>query len=70
MYLSDVYTVSAPLAGLPAVSLPCGFAHGLPVGVQLLGRALDEATLLRVADAYQRRTDWHTRMPPEPRAPR
>jgi aspartyl-tRNA(Asn)/glutamyl-tRNA(Gln) amidotransferase subunit A len=70
MYLSDVYTVSAPLAGLPAVSLPCGFAHGLPVGVQLLGRALDETTLLRVADAYQRRTDWHTRMPPEPGAPR
>ena len=69
MYLSDVYTVSAPLAGLPAISLPCGFAHGLPVGVQLLGRALDETMLLRVADAYQRRTDWHTRRPPEPRAP-
>jgi aspartyl-tRNA(Asn)/glutamyl-tRNA(Gln) amidotransferase subunit A len=70
MYLSDVYTVSAPLAGLPALSLPCGFAHGLPVGVQLLGRALDEGTLLRVADAYQRRTDWHQQRPPEPEATR
>jgi aspartyl-tRNA(Asn)/glutamyl-tRNA(Gln) amidotransferase subunit A len=66
MYLSDVYTVSANLAGIPGVSIPCGFAHGLPVGLQLLGRALDEATLLRVADAYERRTDWHARRPPEP----
>jgi aspartyl-tRNA(Asn)/glutamyl-tRNA(Gln) amidotransferase subunit A len=61
MYLSDVYTVSANLAGIPGISLPCGFAEGLPVGLQLLGRALDEVTLLRVADAYQRRTDWHER---------
>ncbi len=66
MYLSDVYTVSANLAGVPGVSLPGGFAHGMPVGLQLLGRALDEATLLRVADAYQRRTDWHECRPPEP----
>ena len=63
MYLSDVYTVSANLAGIPGISLPCGFADGLPVGLQLLGRPLDEATLLRVADAYQRRTDWHTKTP-------
>jgi aspartyl-tRNA(Asn)/glutamyl-tRNA(Gln) amidotransferase subunit A len=63
MYLSDVYTVSANLAGIPGMSIPCGFAHGMPVGLQLLGRALDEATLLRVADAYQRRTDWHQRRP-------
>jgi len=63
MYLSDIYTVSANLAGLPAISLPCGFAHALPVGLQLLGRPLDEATLLRAADAYQRRTDWHLRRP-------
>jgi len=63
MYLSDVYTVSANLAGIPGLSVPCGFADGLPVGLQLLGRALDEATLLRVADAYQRRTDWHRRTP-------
>ncbi|MEN8181979.1 MAG: Asp-tRNA(Asn)/Glu-tRNA(Gln) amidotransferase subunit GatA [Myxococcota bacterium] len=64
MYLSDVYTVSAPLAGLPALSLPCGFVRGLPVGLQLIGRALDESTLLRVADAYQRRTGWHRERPP------
>jgi aspartyl-tRNA(Asn)/glutamyl-tRNA(Gln) amidotransferase subunit A len=65
MYLSDVHTVSANLAGLPGISVPCGFAHGMPVGLQLLGRAADEATLLRVADAYQRRSDWHARRPPE-----
>jgi aspartyl-tRNA(Asn)/glutamyl-tRNA(Gln) amidotransferase subunit A len=67
MYLSDIYTVSANLAGLPGISLPCGFADGLPVGFQLMGRLLDEATLLRAADAYQRRTDFHRRRPPEPR---
>jgi aspartyl-tRNA(Asn)/glutamyl-tRNA(Gln) amidotransferase subunit A len=66
MYLSDVYTVSANLAGIPGLSIPCGFAHGLPVGLQLLGKPLDEATLLRSADSYQRHTDWHTRRPPEP----
>jgi len=63
MYLSDIYTVSANLAGIPGLSLPCGFVEGLPVGLQLLGRALDEATLLRVADAYQRRTPWHEQHP-------
>ena len=66
MYLSDVYTVTAPLAGIPGVSLPCGTSGGLPVGLQLLGPALGEATILRVADAYQRRTDHHERRP-EPR---
>jgi aspartyl-tRNA(Asn)/glutamyl-tRNA(Gln) amidotransferase subunit A len=65
MYLSDVYTVSANLAGIPGVSIPCGFAKGLPVGLQLLGRVLDEATLLRIADAFQRRTDHHSQRPPE-----
>ncbi len=63
MYLSDIYTVSANLAGIPALSVPCGFSDGLPIGLQLLGRPLDEATLLRVADAYQRRSDWHLRAP-------
>ena len=63
MYLSDVYTVSASLAGLPGLSLPCGFLDGLPVGLQLVGPPLEEARLLRVADAYQRRTDFHTRRP-------
>jgi aspartyl-tRNA(Asn)/glutamyl-tRNA(Gln) amidotransferase subunit A len=67
MYLSDVYTVSTNLAGIPGISLPCGLADGLPVGLQLLGRPLDEMTLLRTADAYQRRTDHHRQRPPEPR---
>jgi aspartyl-tRNA(Asn)/glutamyl-tRNA(Gln) amidotransferase subunit A len=65
MYLSDIFTVSANLAGIPGLSIPCGFSDGLPVGLQLLGRALDESTLLRVADAFQRRTDYHARRPPE-----
>jgi aspartyl-tRNA(Asn)/glutamyl-tRNA(Gln) amidotransferase subunit A len=63
MYLSDVYTVSANLAGIPGMSMPCGFAAGLPIGMQLLGRPLEEATLLRVSDAFQRRTDHHGRVP-------
>jgi len=65
MYLADVFTVSASLAGLPAVSVPCGFtADGLPVGLQLTGRRFDEATLLRVADAYERDTGWSKQLPP------
>jgi aspartyl-tRNA(Asn)/glutamyl-tRNA(Gln) amidotransferase subunit A len=64
MYLADVYTVTANLAGLPALSLPCGFTSaGLPVGLQFIGRPLDEAAVLRAGDAYQRRTDFHERMP-------
>jgi len=63
MYLADVFTVSANLAGLPAISVPCGFSDQLPIGLQLTGRLFDESTLLRVADAYQRVTDWHTRAP-------
>jgi aspartyl-tRNA(Asn)/glutamyl-tRNA(Gln) amidotransferase subunit A len=65
MYLSDVYTVSANLAGLPGVSLPCGLANGLPVGLQLMAAPLADATVLRVADAYQQRTDFHLAIPPE-----
>jgi aspartyl-tRNA(Asn)/glutamyl-tRNA(Gln) amidotransferase subunit A len=65
MYLSDVYTVSANLAGLPGISIPCGLSGGLPVGLQLLGRPLDEATILRVGDAFQRRTEHHLAGPPE-----
>jgi aspartyl-tRNA(Asn)/glutamyl-tRNA(Gln) amidotransferase subunit A len=65
MYLADVFTVSANLAGLPAISVPCGFtAGGLPIGLQLTGRSFDEATVLRVADAYERDTDWSQRRPP------
>lgn len=63
MYLEDVCTLPLNLAGLPGLVVPCGFAEGLPIGLQLIGRAFDEATLLRVGDAYQRLTDWHTRMP-------
>ncbi len=64
MYLSDVFTVSANLAGLPGVSVPCGLDAGLPVGLQILGRPLEDATVLRIADAYQRRTDHHLARPP------
>ncbi len=64
MYLADVFTVSANLAGLPGISVPCGFSsNGLPIGFQLMGRMFDESTLLRVADAYERSTDWHLRSP-------
>jgi aspartyl-tRNA(Asn)/glutamyl-tRNA(Gln) amidotransferase subunit A len=64
MYLADIFTVSAPLAGLPAISVPCGFAESLPVGLQLVGRPFDEATLFRIAHAYERATDWWSAMPP------
>jgi aspartyl-tRNA(Asn)/glutamyl-tRNA(Gln) amidotransferase subunit A len=60
-----VFTVSANLAGLPAVSVPCGFSeHQLPIGLQLTGRRFDEATILRIADAYERDTEWATQTPP------
>ena len=65
MYLADIFTVTANLAGLPAVSIPCGFtADRLPVGLQLTGRRFDEATLLRIADAYERETEWWKQQPP------
>lgn len=63
MYLSDIYTIAANLAGLPGMSIPCGFAGGLPVGVQLIGNYFDEARLLAVAHRYQQETDWHRRVP-------
>ncbi|MBI2827801.1 MAG: Asp-tRNA(Asn)/Glu-tRNA(Gln) amidotransferase subunit GatA [Acidobacteria bacterium] len=66
MYLADVFTVSANLVGLPAISVPCGFAERserLPVGLQLTGRLFDESTLLKLSDAYERLTDWHTQRP-------
>ena len=67
MYLGDVFTVSANLAGLPAISLPCGFTSGgLPIGLQLTGRAFEEAELLRIADAYERVTPWSSAIPPSP----
>jgi aspartyl-tRNA(Asn)/glutamyl-tRNA(Gln) amidotransferase subunit A len=64
VYLGDVFTVSAPLAGLPAISVPCGFtAETLPVGLQLTGRAWEESTLLRLAHAYEQATTWANRYP-------
>ncbi len=63
MYLSDVYTVSANLAGLPGLSMPCGLCDGMPVGLQLLGKPLDEVTILRVGEAFERRTEHHLQRP-------
>ena len=64
MYLSDIYTVSVNLAGLPGLSLPCGFdGEGMPVGMQLLGKAFDDAKLLRAGALYQDVTDFHKQMP-------
>ncbi len=66
MYLADIFTITCNLAGLPGMSIPCGFTQaGLPVGLQILGKALDEATLFRVGAAYQNATDWHMRAPKE-----
>lgn len=64
MYLSDIFTIPANLAGLPAISIPCGFsAEGLPIGLQIMGRHFDEETLLRVAYTFEQETDFHLRKP-------
>lgn len=64
MYLSDIFTISVNLAGLPAISLPCGFSKaGLPIGLQLIGRAFEEETVLRAAHAYEQSAQWHLRRP-------
>jgi aspartyl-tRNA(Asn)/glutamyl-tRNA(Gln) amidotransferase subunit A len=64
MYLADVFTVSAPLCGLPAISVPCGFTSAqLPVGLQLTGRPWDEQTIFRLADAFERATEWNRQHP-------
>ena len=66
MYLNDIFTIPAPLAGLPGLSIPCGFDEkGLPVGLQLMGSHFSEARLLGVAHRYQQATDWHLRVPTE-----
>ena len=66
MYLNDIFTVSAPLAGVPALSIPCGFDEkGLPVGLQLTGTYFSEARLLAAAHRYQQSSDWHLRVPKE-----
>jgi len=64
MYLSDVCTIPVNIAGLPAISVPAGFADGLPVGLHIMGKPFDEATILRAAYAYEQATDWHKVRPP------
>jgi aspartyl-tRNA(Asn)/glutamyl-tRNA(Gln) amidotransferase subunit A len=68
MYLADIFTIAANLAGICGISVPCGFAdvegHRLPIGLQLLGKPLDEARILQIAHAYEQSTDWHKARPP------
>lgn len=63
MYLNDIYTISANLAGLPGISIPCGFSNGLPVGLQLVGRHFEEGLILNIAHLYQQQSDWHQKLP-------
>ncbi|HEY1267465.1 MAG TPA: Asp-tRNA(Asn)/Glu-tRNA(Gln) amidotransferase subunit GatA, partial [Candidatus Binatia bacterium] len=64
MYLSDIFTISVNLAGLPGMSLPCGFDNaGMPIGLQIIGKHFDEATILNVAHAYEQATEWHKKKP-------
>jgi aspartyl-tRNA(Asn)/glutamyl-tRNA(Gln) amidotransferase subunit A len=63
MYLNDIYTIGANLAGLPAISVPCGFVRDLPVGLQIVGPHFSEARVLAVAHAFQRESEWHKRIP-------
>ena len=63
IYMEDYCTIPANLAGLPAISVPCGFVDGLPVGLQIIGKAFDEPTVLRVAHAYEQQTEHHTKRP-------
>ena len=64
MYLNDIYTIGANLAGIPALSVPCGFAAGLPLGLQIMAPHFGEARLLNLAHRYQQETDWHRQVPP------
>jgi aspartyl-tRNA(Asn)/glutamyl-tRNA(Gln) amidotransferase subunit A len=65
MYLADIYTISCNLAGLPGISIPCGFTNGgLPIGLQILGAPFEEEKLLRIARMHEKATDWHTRRAP------
>jgi aspartyl-tRNA(Asn)/glutamyl-tRNA(Gln) amidotransferase subunit A len=64
MYLSDIFTITQPLAGIPAINVPCGFDEaGLPVGLQFAAPPLEESRLFQVAYGYEQATDWHTRRP-------
>jgi aspartyl-tRNA(Asn)/glutamyl-tRNA(Gln) amidotransferase subunit A len=68
MYLADIFTIAANLAGICGISVPCGFAQldgqRLPIGLQLLGKPLEEARILQIAHAYEQSTDWHKARPP------
>jgi aspartyl-tRNA(Asn)/glutamyl-tRNA(Gln) amidotransferase subunit A len=64
MYLNDLFTIPTSLAGLPGISVPAGFVNGLPVGLQVIGKALDEATILRIAHAYEQTTNWRAQRSP------
>jgi aspartyl-tRNA(Asn)/glutamyl-tRNA(Gln) amidotransferase subunit A len=64
MYLSDIHTIPVNLAGIPAISIPCGFSReGLPIGLQIMGKHFDEEMLLRVAYAFEQNTDFHLKKP-------
>ena len=64
MYLSDIFTISANLAGIPGISIPCGFGKdGLPIGLQILGKSFKEETILRIAYAYEQNTEWRKKRP-------
>jgi aspartyl-tRNA(Asn)/glutamyl-tRNA(Gln) amidotransferase subunit A len=64
MYLSDIFTISVNLAGVPAISIPCGFTrNNLPIGLQIIGRYFDEESILKIAYAYEQSTEWHLRRP-------
>ena len=63
MYLADVWTIPANMAGIPGVAIPCGFSDGLPVSLQVLGKAFDESTVLKVAHAYEQSENWKDRHP-------
>jgi aspartyl-tRNA(Asn)/glutamyl-tRNA(Gln) amidotransferase subunit A len=60
MYLNDAFTIPTSLAGLPGISVPAGLSNGLPVGLQIIGKTLDEVGVLRIAHAYEQSTHWHT----------
>ena len=68
MYVCDVLTLPVNLAGLPGISVPCGFSDGLPVGLQVIGPRFGDARVLRVARAYEHATTWNDALPPRPAA--
>ncbi|MBI3600362.1 MAG: Asp-tRNA(Asn)/Glu-tRNA(Gln) amidotransferase subunit GatA, partial [Nitrospinae bacterium] len=63
MYLSDIFTISINLAGVPAISIPCGFSKGLPIGLQIIGKHFDEETIIKTAYTFEQSTDYHTKKP-------